>query len=182
MCGQRRGNFLCGDFGAFSPYQTSVQQSSVSSLGIEAAVCYHQRGQAHLPWLHHPSLPCSCCWALHCSPCSCSEDQTSSAARDSACSGVAGSGCATLLCVGSRAVPLPHPAAAQLHARLEQEPGIWQDVGVKPARWPCKARAPSWRCAPGVNTATQGVVSALFVPRGFLLSRSAGTRLVKLKV
>lgn len=38
-----------------------VQQSSLSSL------CCQQQAQAHLSWLCHPSLPCSCCWALGCS-------------------------------------------------------------------------------------------------------------------
>lgn len=29
----------------------------LSSLGIRAALCCHLQGQAHLPWLCHPSLP-----------------------------------------------------------------------------------------------------------------------------
>lgn len=57
-------------------------------------------------------------------------------AGDSPSSVAAGSVCCHADVRGQQGNALPHPAAAQLHARLEQEPRIGLDVGVK-------ARAPS---------------------------------------
>lgn len=96
---------------------------------------------------------------------------------------------------GQQGSALPHPAAAQLHARLEQEPGTGQGVGVKPARCLAghvlPARDPCM--AHGGEHNHQGSFGLGFVcARRFSFrrifpgaphpSRSAGTSLVKLKV
>lgn len=77
---------------------------------------------------------------------------------------------------GQQGSALPHPAATQLHARLEQEPGIQQDVGVKPHRCLARHVLPAWGlvcgtvgCCSWGECNHQGVlVSVLFVPGDFL--------------
>lgn len=62
-------------------------------------------------------------------------------ASDSPASGVTGSACCHPGVRGQWGSALPHPAKAQLHARLEQEPGMGR-MWCQTRSVPCQALAP----------------------------------------